>query len=211
MNRWIDITLPLTTTLVHWPGQQGLRVRALETIKKNGVEVHDIALTTHAGTHIDAPRHFVAGTSAVDEIDLEKLVGPAHVIDVRRKKGWEIQPSDLPIKNWAGMERLFLCTGDSKKLFKREFTSQYHSLSLETAKLLVRKGIQLVGMDYLSVEKKGNPGHPVHKTLLKAGIVIIEGCDLRAVKPGVYDCIALPLRLKGLDGSPARVLLRKRS
>ncbi|MBI5135363.1 cyclase family protein [Candidatus Uhrbacteria bacterium] len=210
MPRWIDISLPLTTTLVHWPGQQGLRVRALESIKKDGVEVHDIALSTHTGTHIDAPRHFVAGTRSVDEIDLEKFIGPAVVIAVRPKNRWEIQPSDLPIRSWKGVERLFFQTGDSKKLHQKEFTSHYYSLAVDTAALLVRKGVKLVGVDYLSVERKGNPGHPVHKTLLKAGIVIIEGCDLRMVKPGVYDSIALPLRLKGLDGSPARVLLRKR-
>ena len=206
---WIDISVPLTSHLVSWPGQPGMRVRALETMKKDGCEVHDIALTTHAGTHIDAPRHFVANTNAVDEINLEKLIGPAFVVAVKPKKELEIQPSDLAIKDWEGIERIFFQTGDSKKLFQKEFTGQYHSLSLETAKLLVRKGVQLVGMDYLGVEKKSNPGHPVHKALLKAGIVIIEGCDLRSVKPGMYDCIALPLRLKGLDGSPARVLLRK--
>ncbi len=208
---WIDISVPLTTHLVHWPGQPGLRSRALETIKKDGVEVHDIALTTHTGTHIDAPRHFVAHTDAVDEIDLEKCIGPARVVSLRAKKGWEIQPQDIPITQWKGIERIFFQTGDSTKLYKKEFTSKYYSLSVETAKLLVRKGVKLVGMSYLSVEKKGNPGHPVHTTLLKAGIVIIEGCDLRGVRPGEYDCIALPLRLKGLDGSPARVLLQKRS
>jgi len=209
MSRWIDISLPITTTLVHWPGQPGLRLRSLETIKKNAVAVHDIALTTHTGTHIDAPRHFVANTNSVDQIDVEKCIGRALVISVKPKKGMEIEPEDLPINNWNGIERIFFRTTDSAKLSRKEFTEKYYSLSVETAKLLVRKGIQLVGMSYLSVEKKGSPGHPVHTTLLKAGIVIVEGCDLRAVKPGQYDCIALPLRLKGLDGSPARVLLRK--
>ena len=209
MAHWIDVSLPLTTTLVAWAGAPQMRSRALQTIKKNGAEVHDIALTTHTGTHIDAPRHFIAGTSAVDEIDVEKCIGTAHVVAVKPKKGWEIQPEDLGINNWKGIERIFFQTQDSKKLFQKEFTTQYYSLSVETATLLVRKGIKLVGMSYLGVEKAHNPGHPVHKTLLKAGIVIVEGCDLRAVKPGEYDCIALPLRLKGLDGSPARVLLRK--
>lgn len=209
MSGWIDVSLPLTPSLVHWPGQLGLRMKMLETIKKNGVEVREFVMSTHTGTHIDAPRHFVAGAGSVDEIDPEKLVGRAIVIAIKPRKGLEILPTDIPIKQWKGIERIFFKTADTKKLHRKIFTDQYYSLHIETAKLLVHKGIKLVGVSYLSVEKKGSPGHPVHTTLLKAGIVVIEGVDLSRVSAGPYDCIALPLRLKGFDGSPARVLLRK--
>ncbi len=208
MSKWIDVSLPLTPSLVHWPGQLGLRVRMVETIKKNGCEVRDFSLSSHIGTHIDAPRHFVEGAGSVDAIDFEKLIGRTLVVLVRPRKGLEILPTDIPIKQWKGVERIFFKTIDAKKLHGKLFTDQYYSLNIETAKLLVRKGVKLVGMSYLSVEKKGNVGHPVHTTLLKAGIVVIEGVDLSRVSPGSYDCIALPLRLKGFDGSPARVLLR---
>ncbi len=208
MPRWIDVSLPITSTLVHWPGQLGLRVRMLQTMAKDSVEVSELMMSSHTGTHIDAPRHFVAGTGSVDQIDLNKLIGPALVVSVKPRHGIEILPSDLPIKQWKGVERIFFKTTDTKKLHSKEFTDRFYSLHIDTAKLLVQKGIKLVGMSYLSVEKKGNIGHPVHVALLKAGMVIIEGVDLSKVLPGRYDCIALPLRLKGLDGSPARVLLR---
>lgn len=209
MSSWIDVSLPITPTLVHWPGQLGLRVRMLETMAKNGVEVRELMMSSHTGTHIDAPRHFVAGTGSVDEINVDKLIGRAVVISVKPRNGLEILPSDIPIKQWKGVERIFFKTTDSKKLHAKEFTDRYYGLHADTAKLLVRKGVKLVAMSYLSVEKKGNVGHPVHVTLLKAGTVIIEGVDLSKVAPGRYDCIALPLRLKGFDGSPSRVLLRK--
>lgn len=207
--RYYDVSLLLTHHLIHWPEEQGLRSRKVHTLAKDGVEVTDFSLGSHTGTHIDAPRHFVKNAGSVDEIAFDKLIGPALVIEVRPKKGRTIEPGDISLGDWKRAERIFLKTSNSKKLNAEQFTDQYISLSLETAQLMVRKGVKLVGVDYLSVEKKGSTGHPVHMTLLKAGIVIVEGCILAHVPAGRYQCAALPLKLKGFDGSPCRVVLMR--
>jgi arylformamidase len=88
------------------------------------------------------------------------------------------------------------------------FAREYVALSLASARLLVERGVKLVGIDYLSIEAFGAAGHPVHKTLLGAGVAILEGLDFRGVPPGVYELCCLPLRIAGGDGSPCRAVLR---
>ncbi len=201
--RIIDITTPLARGSIAWPGD----TRFSREEKKGTAIVSKLVMSSHSGTHIDAPRHFLFGKSGVDQIALSKLVGKAKVIEVKSKKFIEI--SDLQKNKILSGDKLLFKTRNSRLLKKKQFRADYVSLSLEAARFLASKKIDLVGTDYFGIEAKSAPGHPVHKALLRAGVVIVEGLDLSKVKPGKYNLAALPLKIKAGDGSPARAVLWK--
>jgi len=192
----IDISMPLHPAMVVWAGQEKFR---REEIKSGDSVISLLKLSSHTGTHIDAPKHFVRRGKGIDQIALEKFIGPCQVVAIEKIRKVKIRKGD----------RILLKTKNSQRrlLQKKKFVKDYVSLALEDAKYLAKKKVNLLGIDYLGVEAKGNPGHPVHKTLLQAGIVIVEGLDLSKVKPGKYNLVALPLKIRAGDGAPARVVL----
>lgn len=204
-----DISIPLTPQIVTWPGEPG-PVRVVNgTIAQNGSETSTLTLGSHTGTHIDAPRHFVASmTEGVDSVPLDQLTGACQVIELFNIER-EITRADLEQIDIHTSKIIFKTNNTTRKLLdKSDFDYDYVCLSEDAAKYLVEKHVELVGVDYLSVERKGSAGHPVHMTLLKNKIVIIEGCYLQNVPAGDYTITALPLRLVDCDGSPARVILQ---
>ena len=205
--RIYDVTLPITADMLVWPGDPRVSVETKTTIAKHGVKLSYLSFSSHTGTHIDAPSHFVERGVDLDKVPLEKFVGPCQVVDLVRIKGREITPSDLSSVQIGKGERLLFKTGNFKLLRKKTFSTSYIALSLEGAKYLCEKKVGLVGTDYLGIEKKNAPGHPVHKTLLSAGIVVVEGLDLSKVPAGKYQLYCLPLNVVGVDGAPARVIL----
>lgn len=201
--RFWDISLPLDHTTIAWPGDTKF------TRKENrgsGI-VSKLILSTHAGTHIDAPKHFLFDRNGVDQIALSKLIGMARVLPINSAN--QIIAKDLKRFTIKAHDKILFKTRNSKLLRGKKFTADYVSLSLEGAKYLAGKNIDLVGTDYFGIEAKGSAGHPVHKVLLKSGIVVLEGADLSKVKPGIYNIAALPLKIKAGDGSPARAVLWK--
>ena len=116
--------------------------------------------------------------------------------------------ADLRAHEFRGVTRVLFKTPNASRWDRPGFQSDYHALTPEAAAWLVSSGVQLVGIDYLSVDAYEAEGFPVHRCLLQAGVVIVEGLDLRAVPPGEYELYALPLLLQDGDGAPARVLLR---
>ncbi|MBM3465076.1 MAG: cyclase family protein [Armatimonadetes bacterium] len=204
---WIDVTVPVRDHMVVWPGDPDVIVETVATVEQDGVMVSRLALGSHTGTHIDAPLHFLAGTRSVDCLDAEKLIGPCRVLDLARA-GRRIRRADLEAHAPAPGERLLFKTENKDALRRGDFDQTYAALDLEAAEFLAEIGVALVGIDHLSIEGFGSDGHPVHKALLAREVVILEGLDLVDVPPGAYDLVALPLRLQGLDGSPARAMLR---
>ena len=204
-----DISVPIKNNMLVWPGDIGVKIKTLATVKKDGVGESRFSFGSHTGTHVDAPKHFVQNANGVDKIVLEKLVGECVVVDLTSIDHKEILISDLknvPVKKGS---RILFKTGNYKYLRGSVFPDSYVSLSVEAAEYLVQKEIFLVGIDFLGIEKRKNPGHPVHKTLLSAGVVNVEGLDLSEVEAGKYQLICLPLKIKDCDGSPARVILVK--
>jgi arylformamidase len=163
--------------------------------------VTDIRISSHSGTHIDAPSHYLEQGAGVDEIPLSHLMGWCRVADLTTVKG-EILPRDLEGKT-MGAKKILLKTSFSEQT---EFIEDYPSLGDKAAAFLASQGIQCVGTDAPSIEKFNCNGL-VHRILLSAGIVIIEMLDLWKIPEGDYWMIALPLKLRGLDGSPCRALL----
>lgn len=205
-----DISLPIGPDLLTWPGDPAIDVAPSSRISRgDSANVSELRLGSHTGTHIDPPLHFIDEGAGVDGIDLGVLVGRATIADLTAC-GETIEVSDLEALDLQeGTERLLFKTRNSEiwRHLPAKFPDSYVALSPEGAQWIVTNGIRLVGTDFLSIEKRGSPGHPTHVTLLLAGVVIVEGLDLSDVSPGNYRLVCLPLRIVGGDGAPARAIL----
>jgi arylformamidase len=203
----IDISLPIREGMIVYEGDPGISVKpSAQMGKGDPANVSALNFGTHTGTHMDAPLHFIEGAAGIDAVPLDLLIGPALVLEVDAET--LVEPKHLTDARIASHQRVLLKTRNSKLWDRPSFAREYVGLSLEGARLLIERGVKLVGIDYLSVEAYGVTGHPVHKTLLGAGMVILEGLDFRRVTPGVYELYCLPLRIAGGDGAPCRAVLR---
>ena len=206
-ERFYDITLPLRDGGLTFPGDPPIVIGPHSALERgDAANVSTLALGSHSGTHVDAPRHFLAEGESVDRLALDRLVGPAVVVDLSTGQGG-IGARELSSHDLLESSRVLLRTGNGERLRRGEFSPEYRALTPEGAGYLLEHGVQLVGIDTLSVERFGSEEYPVHHLLLGHGAVIVEGLDLSAVAPGRYHLICLPLRLAGLDGAPARVVL----
>jgi arylformamidase len=202
---WIDVSIPIHDGMVSYEGDPPVEVRVTQAIERGDpATVSRLTLGSHTGTHVDAPRHFLPGGGTVDHLPWEPLLGPVQIV--------ECPPGpverETAARAAAGDRRVIFKTENSALWKRGHFVRDYQALTLEAARELVRAGMRLVGIDYLSIERFAAPGHPVHHCLLEAGIVILEGLDLSAVSSGRYELLCLPLRLREGDGAPARALLR---
>jgi arylformamidase len=203
---WVDVTLPLAAGMVVYEGDPPVEVvPALALAHGDHANVSRLTLGSHTGTHVDAPRHFIPDGQTVDRLALDTLLGPVRVVGC---PPGPIEPGALARVDLSSERRLILKTGNSALWDRGRFVRDYQALTLATARVLAEARIGLVGIDYLSVESFRAPGFPVHRCLLEAGIVVLEGLDLSAVEAGRYELCCLPLRIRDGDGAPARVLLR---
>lgn len=207
----LDITLPISPRLPVWPGDPAVEMtRAADMERGDDYNLTRLNLSAHTGTHIDAPRHFLADGPAIDELSLERLIGPALVVETDTASHLTAEDLDrlgIPL----GTRRVLLKTRNSRHWqppITPVFATDFVALAPSAARWLVERGVNLVGVDYLSVEAADpEPGSPVHTTLLGGGVIILEGLNLGAVAPGLYTLIALPMKLVGADGAPARAVL----
>ena len=194
-----------------YKGDPGVEIKTFKAITKgDSANASQISMGLHTGTHVDAPNHFIDGTKRVHELDPQKLMGDCRVVEIA---GDVIAIEPEHVGDIAGVERVLFKTRNSEFWSSPEdgFRADFTYITPATAKLLADSGIVLVGIDYLSIEKSGSPGRPVHVTLLQNEIVILEGLDLRGIEPGDYELICAPLKYDGAtgDGSPARTFLRE--
>jgi arylformamidase len=196
-----------------WPGDSQVRIERQASIAQgDAFNLSRLSLSCHTGTHVDAPFHFVQEGATVDSLPLDVLVGPAFVVEVGKLEGRGIQVDDLASLHLPqDITRLLIKTSNSDLWEDRpsEFESNYIHLEPETADWLVRQGIRLIGVDYLSVDAFRVNKHRVHETLLRAGVVVIEGLNLSRVPAGCCHLLCLPLKIEGGDGAPARVLVTR--
>jgi arylformamidase len=207
-GKWIDISVPLHTGMVHWPDNPPVEIeRIMDLSHGDAANVSKIEMGAHTGTHMDAPRHFLATGPGLDEMPLEAAIGPARVIQIEHPQA--IYPTELEGHNLQPGERVLFHTHNSERGWKNDqFVEDFVYISAEAAQFLVDKQVQTVGIDYLSVGGYVYDGVETHQILLAAGVWLIEGIDLSAIKPGTYELICLPLRIVGADGAPARAILR---
>jgi arylformamidase len=206
-SRVYDVSRPLHEGGTIYPGDPAIHFRPHASIARGDPSnVSALALGSHSGTHIDAPSHFVPGGEPVDRVPLERLIGPAVVLDLP-DAGAAVGAAELARQDLRGQRRVLLRTRNSARPPGAGFTPAYCALALDGAEFLLERGVELVGIDALSIEAFGSESYPVHHLLLGRGVVIVEGLDLSAVAAGIYQFICLPLRLAGLDGAPARAVL----
>jgi len=198
-----DISITLKPDTAVWPGDDPFEITPTGRIADGAhCNLSRLAMGSHTGTHVDSPLHFIDGAEGVDKLDLRKLMGPAEVLDCTGLR--EIDAPILEGRLTDGVIPLFK-TDSSGLPATMPFRDDYVYLTPAAAQLLAASGVPAVGIDYLSIA--GKNGTPVHRTLLQAGIVIIEGLRLADVPPGPYRLVCLPLKIEGCDGAPARAVL----
>ena len=209
MPQLYDISVPLQAGLPTWPESHGIHISRLMTLEEGGWTISRLDVDVHSGTHIDAPLHIVPGGKTTCDIPLEKLVGPCFVaefFDCKVITAEDLERASLP----RDVKKLLLKT-DNSRLWddpRHPFYEDFCALSADGAQWVVERGIHLVGIDYLSIQRF-HDSPQTHVILLENEVVILETLDLRAVPQGTYELWCLPLKVVGVEGIPARAVLRK--
>jgi arylformamidase len=204
-----DISLTINPEMPVWPKDPPVKIERVSKIEDGAnANVSHLDMGAHTGTHVDAPFHFLPDGACIESLDLSILVGPVQVVEL---------PTGVNEINAELIQQAGLAEGVTRVLFKtrnssfwaqgvREFQTEFVGINLDGAQALAARGIRLVGIDYLSVAPYRR-SRPTHEVLLKAAMVVVEGLDLSAVPAGFYQLYCLPLKIKGSDGAPARVIL----
>ena len=208
MRKFIDITLSLENGLASWPSDVKPEIRRVASFENgDGFAASDYHGSLHWGTHLDAPFHFNPDGWTVAQIPLEILIGPCEVVDCR---GAHAVSGDLLNEKITGQYPRILLKTDNSDLWRRQpgrFRENFVSLTADAADVLLEKNIQLVGIDYMSLDFFDSADYPVHQKLYARNVVGVENLNLLQIDPGFYRLICLPLKIKGGDGSPARAIL----
>jgi len=204
-----DITVPTHPELPVWKGDNKVKIWQSARISEGDIcNVSNLKMGVHTGTHIDAPLHFVDGGKTTNEIPLSKLIGQCFVVELKGQK--VITAQDLASLNIPPNTEKLLLKTDNSDLWKdlsHPFYEDYCALAADAAEWVRDNGIRLIGIDYLSISLFKDPPEIVHRILLKAEIVIIEGLNLTDIPTGNYRLFCLPMKVEGVDGIPARVIL----
>jgi arylformamidase len=205
---WIDVSVPISSGMVHWPGDPEVKITRASAISEgDDANVSHLDFGAHTGTHMDAPVHFLDGEAGIDTMPLDATIGPCRVLAIA--DGVSVKADELERHAPQRGERLLLKTRNSTDAWPRapEFAEDFVYIAHDGAQLLADRGVRTVGVDYLSVGGFEHDAVETHVALLRAGVWIIEGLDLSAIEPGHYELCCLPLRIAGSDGAPARALL----
>jgi len=203
-----DVSVPIQNGMPVWPSDPPVRLTPNAHIsrdKTHTVHVTAIEMGSHTGTHVDAPAHFVEGGKTLSEIPIELFVGPAIVFEIPKVRS--IERSHLENLDWTGVERVLFKTDNSAHWDDGRFFEEFVYLEPEAGEFLVNRGVRLVGIDYLSIDRFHSEKHPTHFALLPHNVVLLEGLNLSKIFPGRYHMVALPLNLQHADGAPTRVIL----
>ena len=201
-----DISLKLSGETVRWVTAAPFELEERRRMSK-GDPNNSSALnkSVHSGTHIDAPFHFVADGNTIDQLPVERFIGPALVYAVEAER--YITKEHVAGIRLDGATRVLFKTRNSALLHKQEYDPDFVAFSVEAAQSLVELGVELVGLYYLSVAH-ADEQVPVHRAFLDHGVVLLEGIDLSEVAPGRYELMCLPIPLGDSDGAPCRAVLR---
>jgi arylformamidase len=201
---WIDVSQPIREGITVWPGDPPVTFQAdarMAAGDRSNTSV--VSMSTHTGTHVDAPWHTEASGKRLDAVDANLFFGKALILEFpgqRRIDAPDLETCDL-------LPRLLLKTDNSLLPADAPFQEEYACLTPEAAELLVKRGVRLIGVDYLSVSEYKEEGHRTHHALLGAEMLIVEGLRLRSVPAGVHEFVVLPLPLAKADGAPCRAFV----
>jgi len=204
----IDVSVSIDSNLATYPGNTPFTLEAIQRrARGDSSNLSTLHVSAHAGTHVDAPRHFFDDGGGVEALPLEMLCGRTRVIELTTRRS--VTAEDLAPFDLLEDVRLLLKTHNSRLWGTPEFHTDFIGVTEGGARFLVDRGVKVLGIDYLSVEQYKTPGAPAHHVLLGGGTIVIEGLNLRDVDPGIYEMFCLPLPVVGSDGAPARVVLRR--
>jgi arylformamidase len=199
-----DVSVPIRSKMPIYEGNPGVELERVSSIPEGATaNVSRLTLGVHTGTHVDAPLHFIEAGPGAEGIPLDALIGPAVVVDatgVSSESLGEAELESLAIPE--GVERVLLKTRNSALWARTDFTRDFIRLDGGGARSVIARGIRTIGIDYLSIGDQ-----EAHRELLGAGVVPVEGLDLRKIEPGSYTFVCFPLDVVGSDGGPARAVL----
>ncbi|MBI5649386.1 MAG: cyclase family protein [Chloroflexi bacterium] len=203
-----DISIPITPTMPTYPGDPAVSIEPiLQIAQGDAANVSRWSFGNHTGTHVDPPAHFIPGGITIDQLDLRTLYGAARVVDLTRVEtiitARDLERARIPHR----ATRVLFKTRNSELWARPGFQKNFIALAPDAARWLVARKVKLVGIDYLSVEAFDARAPATHRTLLGAGVIVIEGLNLRDIAPGNYTLACLPLNVENGDGSPARAIL----
>lgn len=205
---WKDVSVPLRDGMVHWPGDPDCRIQRVNRMEDGAVcNLTHITMSAHTGTHMDAPRHFIADGKTMEQMPLEAVIGRCCVFELDSED--QITADDLKkLRIATGQRVLFKTRNSTRSWAMSEFDNDFISIRADAAQYLVDLKVMTVGVDYLSIGGYGKDVVETHQIMLGAGIWVIEGLNLAEIASGYYDMISLPIKLEGADGAPCRVVLR---
>lgn len=205
---WIDISIPVHSGMIHWPSDPAAEVERFVSIDDGEIcNVSRMSMCVHTGTHMDAPLHYLNDGMGIDQMPPDVTCGPARIIGINDPVA--VTHEELELHDLRRGERILFRTGNSDRLsYAPPFAEDFIYVSPEAALYLAERGVRMVGVDYLSVGGYKSGNTETHMALLSAGIWIIEGLDLKHVRPGPVELLCLPLRIENADGAPARAFVR---
>jgi arylformamidase len=199
-----DITPPITPRLAVWPGDTPASREVLcDMARGDNITLSTLRATVHLGAHADAPSHYGKEAAAIESRTLDLYLGPCQVLHVSAKRKQRVKVDDLEIKT----ERFLLATGTFSN--PEEFNTDFAAYDPGFIGWLHERGVRLIGIDTPSIDLFDSKDLPSHQTVLKHDMAVLEGLMLDSVPDGVYELIALPLKLVGFDASPVRAILRR--
>jgi kynurenine formamidase len=208
----IDLTLTVSDEIPTFPGSPQPSFIPWENIKEDGYNLELLFLSTHTGTHMDAPYHFLEKGAKIHEISLKKLVSEAILIKSKKKSGGSITKTDIQKfekkhGKITGFSSVIFYTGWQRNLQKKYYFTKNPGLSVSAAKYLASKKINLVGIDSPSIDLGTDSKFSVHQIFAKKGMLIVENlASLEKIKSSKFHLVVLPLKLKNATGSPVRAI-----
>lgn len=204
---WIDLSLTLEQGMPVYPGDPAFTRHAFLTHEPDGLQASALSMSCHTGTHIDAPRHFIAGGATIDQLPVDRLIGPAFVADIAWAPGQLLDPGKLDLTGMLAGDMLILATGWDCRAGSERYYQDIPCFAPGSSQWLIQKGIPVLGLDLPTVVEVSEPADPamMHRQLLGHGIMILE--SMARLKPLAGQRIwlhAVPLLLAGSDGSPVR-------
>lgn len=205
---WIDVSVPIRAGMPVYEGDPVVQLRRHTSLAEGGIcNLTTASLGLHSGTHVDAPNHFIDGAAGVDAWTPGQLIGPAWVADARGVDGHITAEALQSLAVPEGTRRVLFQTRNGPLWEHNRAAREFVALTPDAAAALVARGVVLAGIDYLSIAPFVDPA-PTHEVLLGAGVVVLEGLDLRNAPAGACELVCLPILVPGADGAPARAVIR---
>lgn len=204
--RVFDLTMNITPSIRVYPGAPQPSFIPWSKFESHGYSSEVMFMSTHTGTHVDAPSHFVQGLASIDKIPVSRLVCNSMRIKVKKRAKQLIELQDLVDEQISEGDAVVLATGWEERAEKTNYMTENPGLSVQAANYLARKKVNAVGIDGPSIDAGGDESFTAHKILLSCNILVVENlCSLRKITTNRFTLVLSPLKLQGATGSPARV------